>query len=445
MSAMKLQARSGLALVNVLVFAIFTTAFLVAGIQFTTQAMKAGRKSKSNAQVYNVALAGITHATFWMQKQNVQPVEVFDPRSVSLTAFPDEENETKADEQQLGLVSEFVIDAGKSLWGRYEVGRSASQPNPAPTRSGVSIAGPGSPLYSPGPITWTAEDISAQRGAMDKPGSIWRIRSRAYVFQRKVTTDAFSPTGNPTPIQDVMTLEAEVKSSPMKFRQAALYGWGAGLSSVDVDFVQGSDGTEPLINGAGAKGYQLRTGDLSGQDYELTLVSCASNPAPDTTISSSLADHLQYVFGVGSASEVEYMANNVYTAVTDVPLDQPPMSLLYMKGKSSTNFTFNAGKPLNGGGILFVAGNLTIDGASALQSWDGLVIVTGDFTLKNTATITGSVMVGGHVKMDADSGKQPRILYSPDTLANVGQALGAYRMERSTIRSVDDASTTYSF
>ena len=66
--------RSGQALLNVLLFALVTTAFLTVGTRFVSGALKQGRAAKGDAQVYNVARAGITHAVSWLQKQSVQPV-----------------------------------------------------------------------------------------------------------------------------------------------------------------------------------------------------------------------------------------------------------------------------------------------------------------------------------------------------------------------------------
>lgn len=437
--------RRGIALVNVLIFASFTTLFVIAGIQFTQHAMKGSRKATPNAQVYNVARAGINHAVFWLQKQTVQPVTVFDPKAN--TNLPDEDPETRPTEEQLGLVNEFVIDAARNVWGRYEVGRSTFI-TPATARpTAVPTDGAASALYPA--VTWTAEDVSRRRGEA-QDGKVWLLRCRAYVFQKDSTNTVFSlaPDAYTRP-RETLTLEAEARMASLNFRNAALYSFREDDGNDQVEFKE-NNSVKPRLEvetGATGRNYWYNTDDINNSS-EVSLgtpdpagsLMGQNDPAASTYVNPSLPAQLSYVFGQSNLEAVKGMADSFYTAVADVPSPLPSMSFVYLKG---TSFTFNSSKQLNGGGILFVEGDLTIDGGSIEHNWDGLIFVTGDYTQKKKSTVTGSVMVGGYAKMEADSGKIAKITYSDNTLNLVKAKLGSYRMERSTLREVPENVRTF--
>lgn len=439
-----MRQRPGLALVNVLVFAVFATAFLIASVQFTASSLKAGRKTGANAQAYNVALAGINHAVSWMQRQSTQPVLVFDP-AASSSATPDEDSQTKVGEDQLGLVEEFPIDAANNLYGRYEVGRSAN----APIRTGVAQAGAHSALHSPDP-TWVAKDVALMRGQTNA-GTTWQIRSRGYVFKRPNPTDAFSMASPaPTRPRQIVTLEAEVKSTTYAFYDAAVYSYKNSPGGGDeVTFNESGNSTQPRLDASGTPGRawlsRMDTNEMTGvSELSWTDGGATSGNGSGTNISTSLATHLFKVFGVNSVAEVKNMASTVYTAIAQVPTPLPGMSFVYLDGGGSGNFTFDDGKPLEGGGILFVYGNLNLNCNAKANNWDGLIFVTGNVLLDDTVNIDGAVIVGGNFTMDAGDDKQPKITYSDTTLGNVAAALGTYRLERSTLRTIE-GTTSYDF
>lgn len=440
-----MSSRQGIALVNVLIFASFTTLFVIAGIQFTQHAMKGSRKAAPNAQVYNVARAGINHAVFWLQKQTVQPVTVFDPKAN--TNLPDEDPETRPIDEQLGLVNEFVIDASRNIWGRYEVGRSTfitpatARPTTVPTTGAWSSHHPA--------VTWTAEDVSKRRGETQN-GKVWLLRCRAYVFKKDATNTTFSlvPDAFTYPMETI-TLEAEARMANLNFRNAALYSFRLDDGADQVEYTE-NNSTKPRLEveaGATGRNYWFNTDDINSSD-EVALgvpdpagsLSGQNDSSASTYVNPALAAQLSFVFGQSDVEGVKGMADNVYTALADVPTPLPSMSFVYLKG---TSFTFNSSKPLNGGGILFVEGNLTLDGDSVDHTWDGLIFVTGNYTQKKSSTVTGSVMVGGYTKLEADSGKLAKITYSENTMSLVRAKLGTYRMERSTLREVAEGVRTF--
>lgn len=450
---MVFRVRQGMALVNVLMFTFFTTVFLIVGSQFIQGAVKHGRKSNSSAQVYNVALAGINHAVQWLQKQSNQPVLVFDPKVADPALNPDEESETAAAEENLGLVHEFTIDPNRNLWGRYEVGRSSWAPSPAPTRSpNVGYEGAYSPLYASDALTWTAEDVSRQRGAADN-GLIWRIRSRGYIFERDSASTPFSPS-SPKPLEQ-MTLQAEVKLTAFKFPTAALYSFSDGDNDPEVDFNDNNGGKPTLrVDDGTARNYWLHTDDTSPETLSddcdcgsspLSSLQDQSNSSSATFVDPSLSAQLAFVFGTSDLDAIRSMADAYYNNNNDVPTPLPAMSFVYIKPSGGgQKITFNGSKVLAGGGILFVEGNLKLDGNSVPQDWDGLIFVTGNYEQLKTSTVTGSVMVGRKITMDADGVKVPSIIYSANQLDLVNRQLGNYRLERSTIKVVeDDGSLTF--
>ncbi|MDB5096991.1 MAG: hypothetical protein JWM80_1412 [Cyanobacteria bacterium RYN_339] len=424
--------RSGQALLNVLLFALVTTAFLTVGIRMVVGSLQQGRDAKGDAQVYNVARAGLTHAVSWLQKQPVQPVQVFDPKAN--LGNPEEEAETAAEEEQLGLVHEFEIDHDRKLWARYEVARSTT----APAR-GAMADGPHSPLYAD-PIAWSAEDVSGSRGGRP-PGTVWRVRSRAYLFERPLATTPFSPKH----VLQHMTLEAEIRRTAMQFREAALYDFldphqPAALGGVHVDVHAHGDRTNTELGVADGTGYAIWSASgLVATDHEAWKDGAnlmGATLAGSAAVSPKLADQLHDVFGVSDLGKLREMAVHYYEDAIDLPQPQPPMDFIYLKPNGG-GITFDGAPQLDGGGVLVVEGNLHLKGDQQLQRWQGLVFVTGHLQVEKACELTGAVICGGTAEIHGYEGKPARVLYSKAVLERVNAMLGTYRVARSTIRVID--------
>lgn len=444
--------RPGIALMNVLMFTFITTVFLIVGIQFSQGALKQGRKSRQETQAYNVAMAGLNHATYWLQRQSTQPVTKFDPQS---NPAPDEEGEVATGEESLGLVHEFAVDASTNLWGRYEVGRSKD----APARDGIAT-GANSSLYT-GPIEWTAEDVSRKRGE-ELDGMVWRVRSRGYLYERTDPSAPFSLT-SPKPFKAV-TLEAEVRRLAFHFRETPLYSFMDGDNSTTTHLLiaesngSSTDGGTVIETTGAAPHYWTNTPaskiDVSDTDVQYIPSPAVGRIAMDTAsdpnyVSPLLRDQLKYVFGTGDIAEVRNFADKSYTNKSEIPDEQPAMSFIYIKPDTGT-ITFKEGgadPTLSGGGILFVEGNLTIDGNGGLQQWTGLIFVTGNYKQVKTSTVTGAVMAGGTIEVNGDKNndKVARLVYSPTDLDRINQQMGSYRLDRSTLRLIESASGAPSY
>ena len=444
-----MRSRSGIALVNVLLFATITTIMLVAGIQFTQASLKEGSGSTNEQMAYQVALGGITHAVAWLQTHRSEAPSTFDPRSVPLD--PEYTADTTAADEPLGIVHEYEIDASKNLWGRYEVGRSSN----APQRDSLPTTGPDSALHSPTPITWTVDNVGLARGGSS--GTIWRARSRGYLFTRTSTSQPFTVT-SPAPVRS-MTLEGEVRNVAIRVPRAALYC-----------FRDGASGSPPHValtyaGSATAGNTALSTGGSNGVQHLWTHTASANVTIPanvdwgglpvqrmgcsDSTstyyVNPDLSTQIRNVFGTSTGEGVEGIADASYSAPASFPATLPGMGFFYMNpGGNRGLAVFNAAKPLRGSGILFVDGSVWLDGATASHDWQGLIFVTGVYKQTGASTVTGAVVAGGGVsEFGGSDGKKAVITYSQDVLDRVSAKFAGFRLDRSTLKVVDNSATTY--
>lgn len=439
--------RPGIALMNVLMFTFITTVFLIVGIQFSQSALKSGRLSAQDTQAYNVAMAGINHAVYWLQKQSTQPVLVFDPQSAPA---PDEEGDVATAEEQLGLVSEFPVDETAGLWGRYEVGRSKQ----APARDSIAT-GPLSPLYAD-PPEWTVEDISLARGA-SQAGQIFRVRSRGYLFKKETPTADFT-LASPAPLK-TMTLEGEIKRMSFQFRSAPIYSFMADSNPTakTVELKEKSGGDTIIDKGsasyhywsnAGTGKYTIQSVNFEPGGTAVPMAGANNSSLYDQYVSPGLNDQLKYVFGTSDLTAIQAFADAIYTEKNQIPDSQPTTGFIYIKPTSGT-ITFKEGgsdPTLAGGGILFVEGNLTIDGNGGMQEWEGLIFVTGNYRQVKTSTVKGAVICGGTFFIEGEnSGKTAKIEYSNSSLGRINDKLGNYRLDRSTLRLIDGATGPQTF
>ncbi|MEB3328257.1 MAG: hypothetical protein VKQ33_03375 [Candidatus Sericytochromatia bacterium] len=417
--------RPGIALFQVLIFAAITTIFLVAGVQFVTASLKEGRATRRDSRVYGVALAGISHAVAWLKRQPYQPALVFDPQATGLDA--DETPDTPAVDEQLGLVHEYPLDPVRQLWGRYEVGRSAN----APARGSVTQPGARDVTRYPAGVTWVARDIGRQRGA--EAGTTWLVRSRGYVFSK-----ADGRTFDTDPGKRALTLEAEVPLVRARHRQAALYGFSPSAATLTA----AAPGTLTLevLDGSG-RPWWLRTttvtisGTVATGQGALPPLSGQTQVASPTWVDGTAAAQWRHLFGASDLGGVRGLATHAMDLTAGQVLATPPThAFTYVKGDAS----FGAGAPLAGSGILFVEGDLTIDGGTVLQAWKGLIVTTGAYTQRHRSTVVGGVVAGGPVTLVGDTGKEAVLRYSRAELELAMRLVTGYRLDYATVHALDD-------
>jgi hypothetical protein len=421
--------RQGQALANVLILTLLTTAFLIAGVRFVTDSLKQGRLNRRDNQIYNVGLAGISHAVSWLRKQATKPVTRFDPRAV---AEPDEDTETIAADEQIGLCAEFVLDASTNLWARYEIGRSSNAPARGVFPQGASH--PNTTVY-PNGIRWVAKDIGKQRGLA--AGEAWSIQCKAYTF-----TKAGGQTFMTDTKRKAILLEAEIRRAAIHTREAALYSFNASTATDTVLLEDAGSGscTINVLDGIGrpywsntdkvtlAGGPIFGTPPLASEKNK----SVASDPL---FVDPNLAEQLIYVFGTSDLEAVKAMAANVYVNSADLPQPMPANAFTYFDG----DLDFDGSPVLGGGGILFVEGDLMIDDGSNLQSFNGLIFTTGKYAQRHKSTVTGGVICGGTAEVHGHgSGKEAVLSYSKDKLDSVASILDDYRLEHATIKVLPD-------
>ena len=443
-----MRRRAGIALVNVLMIATITTLLLIAGIQFIHGSLKEGRNADFEQQAYQVALAGINHSLMWLQVHRGEAPTVFDPRVVPTE--PDIPAETTTAYEQFGVVQEYEIDATKKLWGRYEVARSQE----APIRDTLSQMGPHLSLYTD-PITWSVDDAGRQRGSTI--GSIWQARSRGYLFTRANPTDPFTLT-NPKPVRAI-TLEGELKNVVIGAPRAAIYSFkdGTDTGSPHINFTYAgtaSAGNTAISNGGDTGALHLWANTATANITQAANVAWeggtygeavgCTDSAASNYVDPDLTSQMRQVFGASNAEAVEGLADASYTAAGSIGT-LTDMKFIYLNpGDNRGTATFDAGTRLRGQGVLFVDGSLEIKGTSAASHyWQGLIFVTGHYSQTGNSTVTGSIMAGETITIGGDDSSQAKVIYSQDALNRVSDRFSGFRLDRSTLKVIDDSGTTY--
>jgi hypothetical protein len=121
------------------------------------------------------------------------------------------------------------------------------------------------------------------------------------------------------------------------------------------------------------------------------------------------------------------MADYNVTALSQLPTDYPTSSVVYVDGNGGT-ITFDDTRPLSGGGVLVVNGNLTI-GSSSNAFFSGVIFVNGNLTINGPAYISGTVIVTGNFAMNGTGGAA-EIQYDQAIISTVSQNLGQYRQNK---------------
>lgn len=438
-----------MALINVLFLAIVTTVFLGAASSMVAGSMREGRKVRGAQQAYNVAQAGLNEALSWLRKQELKPVTRFDIVEDTATAYPETWNE------QIGLVKEWEVDPAQRIWARFEVGRSSN----APARAGAAgslTAG------SPAGKNWTAEDISRQRG-YTSPGVVWLLRSRGFVYKRPPSATQWTAAAKP--IQEAY-LETEVQLTNFNAREAAIYSFvdATDAGTVPTDASCGQTGGHIQVHAHGGSAGNVRVELEQGMGYTIwsntpeskvqtdngdgsTIFGPAAHGVTTTShdryVAPDLATQLDFAFGVQDLTSARSLASFYYDASSPPTGSLPQMSFTYINaiGMPDDTMVFNSSSPrLAGGGILFVEGNLKLDGTSVSQVWDGLIFVTGNYFQYNATRLTGGVMCGGKVRVHGTASKVAEVRFSREAIASVCRKLATYREHRATVATSASAS-----
>jgi hypothetical protein len=113
------------------------------------------------------------------------------------------------------------------------------------------------------------------------------------------------------------------------------------------------------------------------------------------------------------------MSDNIYTNINQIP-DNLKFSITFLEG----DFTFTNARPLTGGGLLYVTGNLTLnDNANSLFS--GVIFVNGRLTIGKDNSLSGAVLARNVTC--APSAGQAVFEYNSSLVTTVRQRLALYR------------------
>lgn len=452
-----------MALLNAMLLLSVFTIMIVTGISFTQTSLRATRHVKDETQAYNVARAGLVDAINWFKRQANQPVTKFkpayntavpakgdtndpyliDPGAPGGKLDPSDSGGGPNDKPSLGIVQEFPIDEANGLWGRYEVGKLTALTADSKGKLTVySVV-----EYDSASGTWVKKtvgqatstqwegvrDVTKNYG-LNGGGLIWRIRSHGYVYRKNPDAPAgswFFQNGNEVLSQVV--LETEIRRLQVQDYLCALHANGVTnlYTNTSTSITFNGDTRVKLI---APDGYAMcyRGGTVSPATPPSSFVS-GQVPAFKVQAGDSLS--WNEMFGVSDGSVLASMADSYVTDLSQLPESMSSMALTYIKPVGGTA-TFNATRPLNGGGILVVDGNLVIDYGSA-SAFSGVVYVTGNFTQNSPSAMTGQVVVNGSSTVNSPS-DVASIEYNPALLNEVRRQLGQYRERRSGLRISQD-------
>lgn len=382
------RSQEGSALIMVLLAVVVLGGLMAAGYGIVQGSVAATKiELELRGQTLAVAESGITEALSWYRRAPRQPVESFDVRQWDA--------EPRPKVIPPGIVREFEVSNAGRLWGRYEV------------------------------LPADVADVTADRGRGDKGnGTVWRVRSTGYVYVRNDATKPYDVA--PNRVAHSMTVETEFQRLAIRppARSALLADRGDEVVVSRGGRVRGSTGT--------AITYRQSTGRpaLDGR-AEVTSESGAPMAQGATKGPSPAYDLSEIeVFGV-RPGELENLADVTVPDTSSLTGGLPQLGIVFIDGDA----VFDEKHPLQGGGVLYVSGNLTIKPRSN-ASFFGQVYVTGDLVMDGPGVLSGSVIVLNKTELRG-AGDIAEIAYNEDILNVVRQKLGQYRIRRTMTRVFD--------
>ncbi len=318
----------------------------------------------------DLAQAGSEDALFWFRRQQLLPVQHFDPTSED------------SQDPSRGIVRKVIVDEQNRVKGVYVVERNLTK------------------------------DITAERGEIGT-GWLWKISVRGVVYEEKSSTAEFDQSPNVI-VEDVrMTTEirmlninpavdaAMVVEKGGQFRlesRGQLYGGNPGTGIPALCYKETSGG--PKIYG------DIR-GDPNYKRYADLKLGSRDIFGLDKATLRNLSDYISEEGAEG------------------LPRQLPDFALIFIQGDA----TFTMQHPLNGGGVLFVDGDLTLASGSN-SSFTGMIYCTGFADFHTPSWIEGQVVSLGGGRVGSGGFDKATILFNRDVLQLVVQLIGNYRKKR---------------
>lgn len=376
----------GSALLLVLIVIALLGTLVAVGYGILSNASNASKiELELEGQTLAIAESGITEALSYFRRSPKQPVQKFEPEVWEATPRPEK--------VPLGIVREFEVSRAAKLWGRYEV------------------------------TPESVEDVTAQRGRGEKgSGTVWRARSTGWLYVRRDPKKRFDEAPNQVMHHAMVETEFQRLAIRPPARAALLADRGDSVTIARGGRIRGSTG--------GAIVYRQGTGRPS-IDKRAEVTSESGAPVSQATAKSSVAPAYVLseieVFGV-RPNELKLLADLAVDGTDSLTAGLPQLGIAYVEGDA----VFDEAHPLQGGGVLYVNGDLHIKPRSN-ASFFGQVYVAGDLVMEAPSVLSGSVVVLGKVDVRG-AGDVSEIAYNEDILAVVRQKLGQYRVRRTMTR-----------
>jgi hypothetical protein len=255
-------------------------------------------------------------------------------------------------------------------------------------------------------------DITSKLGKGNAgEGLAWQLEARGIVYLRLDSNAAYN--ASPNHVVESMRLSEQILALGLRrpAESAVLVGTASGISLGNNVRITG------MPNGA-AIAYKSGSGTPSPSSAPAGLTGA---PSAYLSVNSGLwFDDPQSVFGV-SQSELKSLASINVTSVASLPTHLPDMAITYIKG----NAVFTAARPLAGGGILYVEGDLTIS-ANSNSLFSGFIYCTGTVYQYAPSLLSGMVIaVKGYTASGVNDVSQ--VEYSPTVLNTVRSQLCSYQ------------------
>lgn len=391
---------------------------LLAFIPIGTELVKTARKNvqlqmNATVQADNVARAGLTDAVAWFRRQATQPVRNLGspyPDAAFAPVNSGDPSNTDTIDSTIGLVKEYDLGESNSLWARYEVRRQATNNVASPSDNDPHAV-----------HDITLLRLQGSTATLNGGGLAWYIESVGYVYRLRDSSVAYNVA--PNEIVGRSRVATEIRRVALNRAEAnaavVITSRGSGTINTNCRVVGGSSAFGVAYCGGsggtwGNATSPVRTSGTTAWNYNIS--SGAFNTSLD----------IQSLFGV-TAYELKLMADYSVSSIAQLPSDYPSAALVFVDGAS----TFDDSRPLRGGGILFVNGNLTLS-ALSLNShiFSGLIYVNGNCTINGPATISGTLWVTGTLTMNGTS-DVAEVLFDGDILTAVQQQVGQYRENKS--------------
>ncbi len=377
----------GVALILGILFTIVTVGIVTTGmLMLHATQMKTETNFRLHGQAAQFANAGLIESLGWFRRQSAQPVVAFSPQRNTATTPPI----LDTDDADIGIAREFEISG--VIWGRYEVWKQwDADPDPARLawRQKVQVT-----------------DVSAQRGAAGA-GNVWRIRSVGYVYRRIDGGYRFDQA--PNQVLGTEILEVEL-------RRLSLSPPGAAAVCVETGSGVVTNSKVRVVGGGGAGiFYRSGTGTPS-----VAAGSVTGSPAlaPSTTYDASV----RAVFGVDQ-NELRSLADDRITSSAAFPSPMPLKSLYYV---DVPTLAFTAARRLEGNGIVYVKGNVTI-AAGSNSFFTGFLYVDGNVTIIAPVEFNGALVCTGTLAL-AGVSDFVNVNYDSSALNMLRTEIGQYRL-----------------